>query len=102
VAVRGGTLESIDEVKGLVFAVDVVGFDGTFPEDPGGDDKDGDEEGTVKAAEEVFGGEDVFAQGDGEGVGTRGDVAAVDGGASYWRGRFSKQEAGGGERAGFV
>jgi hypothetical protein len=95
-------LESIDEVKGLVFAVDVVGFDGTFPEDPGGDDKDGDEEGTVEAAEEVFGGEDVFAQGDGEGVGTGGDVAAVDGRASYGRGRFSEQEAGGGERAEFV
>ena len=98
---RGGTLESIDEVKRLVLAVDVVGFDGTFPEDPGGDDKDGDEEGTVEAAEEVFGGEDIFAQGDGEGVGTRGDVAAVDGRASYWRG-FGKQEAGGGEGTGFV
>jgi hypothetical protein len=72
--VRGGTLESIDEVKRLVFAVDVVGFNGTFPEDPGGDDKDGDEEGSVEAAEEVFGGEDVFAEGDAEGVGTRGDV----------------------------
>jgi hypothetical protein len=96
-------LESIDEVKGFVFAVDVVGFDGTLPEDPGGDDKDGDEEGSVEAAEEVFGGEDVFAQGDGEGVGTRRDIAAVDGGgASYGRGRFSEQKTGGGEGTGFV
>jgi hypothetical protein len=32
----------------------------------------------------------------------RGGMSAVDGRASYGRGRFSEQEAGGGERTGFI
>ena len=104
-AVRGGTFISVDEVEGFVFTVNVVGFDGTFPEDPEGDGEDGDEEGAVEASEEEFGGENVFAQGDGNGFWTGRELAAVNGRASDWarvrRMLFSETKACGCECTGF-
>ena len=59
-------------------AVGVVGFDGAFPQDPQGDGKNGDEEGAVEASEEEFRGEDVLAQGDGDGFRAGREVVPVD------------------------
>lgn len=53
---------SFDEVKGFVFAVDVVGFYRALPDYEDGEYDYRDQEGAVETFEEVFRGEDVVAE----------------------------------------
>ena len=96
-----------DEVEGFVFTVDVVRFYGTPPQDPQGNCKDGDEERAVEASEEIVGGEDVVAKGNGNRAGTGTDFGAVDvgpfeGGRAEWRRLFGGAERCGCEGTGVV